>query len=602
MLYPIMTPTRALIDLSGIWNFRLDPGNGLADVWFEQPLRDAQPMPVPASYNEIYEDPALRDHVGRVWYEREVVIPPQLSDQRVVLRFGAVTHTAQVYLNGQPLVEHRGGFTPFEAEIGRLLLQGKPNRLTVAVDNMLDTTTLPVGRYREEMLPGGRRLVTNPPNFDFFNYAGIHRPVKLYTTPTTWIEEIVLTTDLAGSDGLVAYQVVFKGEHAAQAEVRVTIRDENAETVATGSGANGQVRIKEAHLWEPRRAYLYRCLVELWQAGRCLDSYEEPFGVRTVAIRDGRFLINGRPFYFKGCARHEDAAVHGRGFDEALYMKDLLLLTWLGANSFRTSHYPYAEEQMRLADRLGLVVIDEVPAVGLHLNFGSYADGQQHQTWRELETAAQHAQVIRELIARDKNHPCVVMWSLANEPASEEEGAHEYFQPLVRLARELDPQKRPITIALQGLATPDTDQVADLLDVIALNRYYGWYSYAGQLEAAAALLQAELSAWSRLWPEKPLLLSEYGADTIAGAHDATPALFSEEYQVALLRTYHAVLDTFPNVIGEHVWNFADFQTSQSILRVQGNRKGIFTRDRRPKMAAHELRRRWQALPDSGYKA
>ena len=155
--------------------------------------------------------------------------------------------------------------------------------------------------------------------------------------------------------------------------------------------------------------------------------------MRTIAVKDGKFLINRSPFYFKGFGKHEDFPIHGRGLDEVVMVKDLNLLKWIGANSFRTSHYPYSEELMRLADREGFVVIDEVPAVGLHLNFMAMlnAGGRKHNTWKELGTKEQHVQVIRELIARDKNHPCVVMWSIANESASEEEGAHDYFQPLV---------------------------------------------------------------------------------------------------------------------------------------------------------------------------
>ena len=220
----------------------------------------------------------------------------------------------------------------------------------------------------------------------------------------------------------------------------------------------------------------------------------------------------------------------------------------------------------------------------------------------ELGTKEHHTQVIRELIARDKNHPCVVMWSIANEPASEEEGAYEYFQPLVQLARELDPQKRPVTIVIHLMATPDTNNVSDLVDVLALNRYYGWYIQGGQLEVAKALLRAELTRWNQVQPGKPMMFTEYGADTIAGFHDTTPVMFSEEYQVACLKANHEVTDEFPTFIGEQVWNFADFQTSQGIMRVQGNKKGVFSRERKPKMAAHYLRERWMAIPDVGYKS
>jgi beta-glucuronidase len=258
---------------------------------------------------------------------------------------------------------------------------------------------------------------------------------------------------------------------------------------------------------------------------------------------------------------------------------------------------------MRLADRAGIVVIDEVPAVGLNLSFAALlaGDTRPHKTWEELRTKEQHANVIRELIARDKNHPCVVMWSIANEPASEEEGAHDYFQPLVQLTRELDPQNRPVTIVLVQSATPDTNTVSDLVDVLALNRYYGWYAAGGQLEEAKALLRAELTRWNEVQSGKPIMFTEYGADTIAGFHDTTPAMFSEEYQVACLQANHEVIDEFPTFIGEQVWNFADFQTSQGIMRVQGNKKGVFTSIRKPKMAAHYLRERWRAIPDFGHK-
>lgn len=599
MLYPIMTTSRELIDLNGIWKFRLDSGSGFAEEWFARPLQEAIAMPVPASYNDLYDGAEFRDHIGWVWYEREIIVPKHFFEQRIVLRFGSVTHEARVYLNGQLVTGHRGGFTPFEAEINASARPGK-NRLTVAVNNIVDYTTLPVGMYQEEDVVGLGKVVTDRPNFDFFNYAGIQRPVKLYTTPKTYIRDITITTDIAGTDGLVGYTIETQGE----AEVHVSIQDETGETVARRTGANGQLTIKDVHLWQPLHAYLYTCVVELWQHGEQIDTYEEPFGVRTVAVKDGKFLINGTPFYFKGFGKHEDFPLHGRGFDEVVNVRDFNLLKWMGANSFRTSHYPYSEELMRQADREGLVVIDEVPAVGLHLNFGTMLGGgvRSHNTWKELETREHHAQVIRELIARDKNHPCVVVWSIANEPASEEEGAYDYFQPLVQLARDLDPQNRPVTIVIHMMATPDTNTVSDLVDVLALNRYYGWYVQGGQLEVAKTSLRAELTRWNQVQPGKPMMFTEYGADTIAGMHDTTPAMFSEEYQVECLKANHEVADEFPTFIGEQVWNFADFQTSQGIMRVQGNKKGVFTSVRKPKMAAHSLRQRWLAIPDFGYKS
>lgn len=599
MLYPIITETRQVIDLNGIWNFKLDKGVGFDEKWQENALQDSIRMAVPSSYNDLVEDSSVRDHIGWVWYEREFIISKNMLDERLVLRFGSATHHAKVYINGKLLVEHKGGFTPFEGELNEFVTIGK-NRVTVAVDNVLDESTLPVGIVQEIKLPDGSTKIKNPVNFDFFNYAGIHRPVKIYTTPRTYIKDVTVITDFENDLGKVDYEVEVSGE----ASVAISVIDENNNIVAKGIGAKGKVEIENVKLWEPMNAYLYNLKIDLIdENNEIIDTYEQPFGVRTVKVEDGKFLINNKPFYFKGFGKHEDSHIHGRGFDEALNFKDFNLMKWIGANSFRTAHYPYSEEIMRLADREGIVVIDETPAVGVHLNFMAtmMAGAEKRDTWKEIQTFEHHKDIIRELVARDKNHPCVVMWSVANEPASDEKGAYEYFKPLVELTRELDPQKRPVTVVTYLMSTPDRCQIAELLDVLCLNRYYGWYSQGGDLEEAKMYLNAELEGWNKRCPNKPIMFTEYGADTVCGMRDTTSVMFTEEYQVEYLEANHEVVDKFPNFIGEQVWNFADFATSQGIIRVQGNKKGVFTRERKPKMAAHYLRNRWHNIPDFGYK-
>lgn len=599
MLYPIMTETRQVIDLNGIWNFKLDKGVGFDEKWQESTLQDTIRMAVPSSYNDLVEDSSFRDHIGWVWYEREFIISKNMLDERLVLRFGSATHHAKVYINGKLLVEHKGGFTPFEGELNEFVTVGK-NRVTVAVNNILDESTLPVGILQEIKLPDGSTKIKNPVNFDFFNYAGIHRPVKIYTTPKTYIKDVTVITDFENNLGKVDYEVEVSG----QASVAISVIDENNNIVAKDMGAKGKVEIENVKLWEPMNAYLYNLKIDLIdENNEIIDTYEQPFGVRTVKVEDGKFLINNKPFYFKGFGKHEDSHIHGRGFDEALNVKDFNLMKWIGANSFRTAHYPYSEEIMRLADREGIVVIDETPAVGVHLNFMAtmMAGAEKRDTWKEIQTLDHHQDIIRELVARDKNHPCVVMWSVANEPASDEKGAYEYFKPLVELTRELDPQKRPVTVVTYLMSTPDRCQIAELLDVLCLNRYYGWYSQGGDLEEAKMYLNAELEGWNKRCPNKPIMFTEYGADTVCGMRDTTSVMFTEEYQVEYLEANHEVVDKFPNFIGEQVWNFADFATSQGIIRVQGNKKGVFTRERKPKMAAHYLRNRWHNIPDFGYK-
>ncbi len=598
MLYPIFTESRSIIDLNGIWNFKLDEGNGFDERWYESNLKDTIKMAVPSSYNDLIEDVNVRDHVGWVWYERNFTIHKNLLDERIVLRFGSATHEAKVYLNGEFLVEHKGGFTPFEVEINEFLVSGE-NRLTVAVNNIIDETSLPVGLLKETEV-NGKKVVKNFVNFDFFNYAGIHRPVKIYTTPKTYLKDVSIVSRFEGTKGYVNYSVEVSGE----ADVEISVIDEENNIVATNKGINGEVVIEKVKLWEPMNAYMYKLKMDLLKDGKVIDTYTEEFGVRTVEVKNGQFLINNKPFYFKGFGKHEDSYINGRGFNEAVNVKDFNLMKWIGANSFRTAHYPYSEEIMRLADREGIVVIDETPAVGLHLNFmatGLFGGGVKRDTWKEIGTKKAHEQILKELVARDKNHPSVVMWSIANEPDSDSEGAKEYFEPLIKLTKELDPQKRPVTIVTYLASTPDKCKVGDIVDVLCLNRYYGWYIAGGDLEEAKRMLQEELDGWQKRCPDKPIMFTEYGADTVAGMHDTLPVMFTEEYQVEYYKANHEVVDKCHNFVGEQTWNFADFATSQGILRVQGNKKGIFTRERRPKMIAHVLRERWNNIPDFGYK-
>jgi beta-glucuronidase len=281
--------------------------------------------------------------------------------------------------------------------------------------------------------------------------------------------------------------------------------------------------------------------------------------------------------------------------------RDFALLRWLGANSFRTSHYPYAEEVLDLADRLGFLVIDETAAVGLNLALNAERIAvEDTRTFRpgavDDTTLETHLAAIRELIARDKNHPSVVMWSVANEPDTTEPASRPYFAALAQLVRDLD-ATRPVGFANVALSTPDVDQVTDLFDVILLNRYFGWYVDSGDLISAERRLEDELRLWANRY-NKPIVITEFGADAVAGLHSLPAQMWSEEFQQQLVSTYLDVFARVENVVGEHVWNFADFATMQGSNRVIGNRKGVFTREREPKAVAYLLRDRWSDKPES----
>lgn len=603
MLYAVITPSRGLMDLSGIWDFKLDNGSGFDEKWYEAPLMDPMTMAVPSSYNDLKEGEDFREHYGWAFYQRTISVPAYMRSQRVVLRMAAVTHSAKVYLNDQLICEHKGGFLPFEVQLNDYLKDGE-NLLTIAVDNRIDNTTLPVGNESGGDILGGGLFPSkvskrrNVPNFDFFNYCGITRPVKIYTTPKDYIADVALASEVDGTTAHVAYEIETVGEGTPE----IKIRTRGGEVVAQATGAKGSLTIENVTLWQPLKAYLYEVEVVFGE-----DVYNMTYGVRTVKVEGGKFLINGQPFYFKGYGKHEDTFPAGRGLNLPMNIKDISLMKWQGANSFRTSHYPYSEEMMQLCDEEGIVVIDEVPAVGVNLNFGggaNFKNGKKVGTFDPVEeggirTFEHHKEVIRDIIARDRNRACVVMWNIANESDSAGKGAYEYFKPLYDLARELDPQKRPCTIVSVQMQNYKEDCTLRLSDVFCLNRYYGWYSCGGDLQAAEEMCREEMEFWNA--QGKPFMFTEYGADTMNGLHDTTPVMWTEEYQVEYYKANHRVVDDMENFVGEQVWNFADFATSQGLMRVQGNKKGLFTRDRRPKLVAHYFRNRWTNIPDFGYK-
>lgn len=580
MLYPKMTESRMVFDLNGVWNFCLMNGEAKGEI---------MPMPVPSSYNDIYTGRDFADHVGNLYYRRTFTVSSRMLEKRLFLRFGSVTHKAEVWLNGTCLGKHSGGFLPFSFEITEAARAGE-NELEVIVNNIVDETTLPAGRMVHQKFPGLPEEIHNLPNFDFYNYSGIMRPVCLYTAPESYIEDISIYGKM---DGSFYWDVKANGEGT----VSVRLLDAAGNEVAAGEGFKGTGRIDQVQLWEPGHPVLYSLEVTLTGSDGEKDTYTEVFGFREVSIRDCRIHLNGKPVYLKGFGKHEDSPVHGRGFDMAYNVKDIGLLKWIGANSFRTSHYPYCEEMLQLCDREGILVIDEAPAVGLNAGFTATGllGGNPNGTWKLFKTAEHHRQVLRDMVQRDKNHPCVIIWSVANEPASQEDGAKEYFEPLLNLVRELDEQKRPATLVTYEGSNPVSCKVAEICDLLIINRYRGWYDTEGNLRGAAALLKDELEGFHKRCPDKPIMLGEYGADTIAGFHDINARIFSEEYQVDFLRAYGEVFDSLPYITGEHVWNFADFATAENIKRVGGNKKGVFTRDRSPKMAAHFLKERWEGI-------
>lgn len=595
MLYPKTTLTRRRISMDGMWKFHLDERSvGENEGWIDG-IPGEEMIPVPASFQDFYTEKDIREFTGDFWYETDFFVPGEWEGREILLRFGAATHRASVYVNGILITEHEGGFLPFSAKVTTVVRYDSYNKVVVKVNNELNCTNLPCGETIT--LPNGKKM--SKPYFDFFNYAGLQRSVYLLALPGESIVDFDLDYAIHGKNAEISYQVRTNGEHA----VQLALFDAEGHCVAQKDGKEGVLYVENAHLWQVRNAYLYRLRIRIMDGEELIDEYEQEIGIRTVKVEETDILINGEPVYLKGFGKHEDSDIVGRGFSIGIMKRDFELMKWIGANSFRTSHYPYSEEIYQMADREGFLIIDEVPAVGMFqslMNFMEASTGKQTAFFEKETTPVllkAHLRAIEEMITRDKNHPSVIAWSLLNEPETTNEAAVPYFKEVFDFANKLDMQKRPRTFALIMNSLPDTCKCYQFSDIIALNRYYGWYMKGGyEICVAEELFRKEMDAWKEKKLNKPFIFTEYGADTLASEHKLPSVMWSQEYQDEYLKMTHEVFDSYDFIKGEQIWNFADFQTTEGIMRVNGNKKGVFTRQRQPKDIAYKLKERWENLP------
>lgn len=590
MLYPQNSSTRQMLDLSGFWRIQFDPDDNGS---FASGFDDGEIIAVPASWNDQFNE--RRDYLGTAWYQTTFALPWGWRGQRIFVRFNSVNYLAEVWLNGEKVGEHEGGHLPFAFDITDRV-RDEDNVLVVRVNGELAPDRVPPGNLAGRAGVSFGRADYPDSNFDFFPFCGIQRPVLIYTTPQAAITNVTVVTNIDGTSGIVNVKV----EHTAgdSLTTRVTLAGHGANQTTETESGEASITVPNAAFWSPDAPNLYQLRVELVRNGEIVDRYTLDIGIRTIAVEGDQLLLNGQPIKLLGFGRHEDFPVIGKGMLPALIVKDYGIMEWIGANSFRTSHYPYSEQMVQIADQLGFLIIDETPAVGLF-----FAEpGLEKRN-------ALCKQYIRELIDRDKNHPSVIMWSLANEPHTAKQEAREAyygqdytvienasreaavqaFEEQAALARELDPT-RPITIVSHEGAT---EEAWRFVDVISLNRYNGWYYQTGQIDVGVQRLSREIDLIHERFPG-PFILSEFGTDTIPGHHAEPPEMFSEEYQAEFLSKYIAMLNSKPFVVGQHIWNLCDFKTSQGVIRMGAyNYKGVFTRDRRPKLAAHRVRALWR---------
>ena len=314
--------------------------------------------------------------------------------------------------------------------------------------------------------------------YDFFPYAGLHRPVVLYSVPAAaHIDDVTVVTTIDGEDGVVNVKVATAGEYAGKGKAR--LNDIEADLTFRAGAAEATLRVPSARLWGPQDPHLYPLTVTLTDGQRVTDAYSLDIGIRTVAVRGDQLLLNGQPIKLTGFGKHEDFPLSGRGLNLPMWVRDYELLKWVGANSYRTSHYPYAEEAMQLADRLGVLVINEIPAVGLNFEDPEELTAQRldavpaadPRADRARQEPPEHDHVERGERA-DGRARCSARVRPCRRPSRP---GMRFFRELYAEARRLD-ATRPVTlVGVQG----GPREWHGLFDVVCINRYYGWYTQPG---------------------------------------------------------------------------------------------------------------------------
>src|SRR6266545_3043155 len=520
MLYPIQNEIRNKLDLSGIWDFKTDPDEvGEQNGWYNG-LEGSRPMAVPGSWNEQYAD--IFNYTDLSWYVKRTFVPSSWKDQRVFIRVGSANYVGTVYVNGVKVGSHEGGHLLFAFDITDQVKWNQQNVIAISVENHLLPNRVPAGG-------AGPLGVSGYPGapYDFFPLAGLHRPVVLYSVPKTHIEDVTVVTGIDGKNGAVTVAVKLSGDDTAGTVV-LTGAGQTVEAQLTFVNGAGEavLAVPSARLWSIEDPYLYDLDIITGS-----DHYSLNVGIRTIAVQGKQVLLNGQPVTLNGFGRHEDFIASGKGLNLPLLVKDYQLMRWTGATSYRTSHYPYSEEEMQLADRAGFLIIDEIPAVSL-----------------QFEDTA-----------------------VLPEPGVDDVGK-QFLDKLVQHARQLDPTRLVTVVGLMG----GPNEWLDTSDVICINRYWGWYTDGGELPKGIQKIDEELDhIWQALG--RPVIVTEFGADTVAGLHGEPAVMFSEEYQANFIRGYLEVAAKKDFVVGMQVWNFADFAAVQGINRVGGlNLKGVFT--------------------------
>jgi len=519
----------------------------------EYDFSTAPTLKVPGDWNT--QVPQLFNYEGVLWYERDFDAQPK-PGTRTFLHVGAANYRSHVWINQKRVCDHEGGFTPFDCEVTAVLHPGS-NFVVIAVD--------------------ATRLVDGIPSVgtDWYNYGGLTRDVSLVTVPTAFIDDYDVhlvhgPTWQPGNTEISGYVHVL--DAPAGTSVTIDIPEASAKTtVLTGADGNAPFRVKAAKLtlWSPESPKLYT--VSLASGD---DKLTDNIGFRDIRVDGTRILLNGKAVFLQGANMHAEAPVRGgrANTDEDVatifsYLKDL------NANFVRLAHYPHDERMERAADQDGIMIWSEIP------NWQGISFGKPEVYTKDIA-------MLREMIRRDRNKASVILWSVSNE-TSNNPVRTKFLTGLVDEARRLD-STRLITSALNSAHIEGTnavlnDPLADVLDVVGVNEYIGWYGGLPE--------DADKMHWTL--PQKPIIMSEFGAEAKQGDHGTTNQRWTEEQQVYVLQHQFVMLNNIPQLRGVTPWILMDFRSpGRNIPKLQDgyNRKGLISEDGKKKQSFELFRK------------
>ena len=560
----MLTDGRQKEFLNGNWHFIADQyACTLRGEWFKEQKFDEhgqnrpydfdfdywQETKVPSCWNMQSSELFYYESLGV--YMRTFSYKPSYKGEYVHLCFDGVSYRCFVFLNGKCIGMHDGGSTPFSINITQYVK--KENRLIVAVDGSRSADRIPMD------------------NTDWFNYSGIYRDVYLVRTPPVYIRDWFVRLVPDGTYQNIEADIQIGGianilENPAETTIRLQISELGIDRYETIQNGNVHMKLDaKIELWSPENPKLYEVIISYISGNKTIDIVTDTIGFREFCVKNEKLYLNGKAVFLKGICLHEDHIDLGKGTNETVIHENLRHLKDLHGSFLRLAHYPHTPLFSKIADKEGILLWEEIP-VYWAVNFNS------------KQTFADAKNQLTELILRDKNRASVIIWSVGNENPDTDE-RYTFMKDLAIAAKKLDSTRLVSAACLVNLVQLKIeDRFAKELDIIGLNEYYGWYDQ--DFSKLSTLLKNSN-------PDKPVIITEFGAGAEAGFHGTKETMWSEEFQAELYKKQLDLIARSPFIQGITPWILIDFRAARRLNRRQRgfNRKGLIDSDRKTRKLA-----------------